>query len=193
MYVGVPQTAYRGLSAIVARPKSPSFSVLLPSGRSCTCAAYTNDYYCWELQSFIRDSNLSCRQTFSSPFGIPSILVFAPPEAETSEKISTTSPHSAKYRPTGCLKCRLGYSCRQIPRYVLKLKKWQGIVLLLWNANTKLLAIHCRWPSVTFKIALLTLTRCLYFPAGCTTCCTTGWMNYMYANNPGQAALERAS
>ncbi|TNN89560.1 hypothetical protein EYF80_000163 [Liparis tanakae] len=35
-YVGVPHTVYRGPSTTVARPKSPSFNDLVPSGYSNT-------------------------------------------------------------------------------------------------------------------------------------------------------------
>lgn len=40
-YVGVPHTVYSGPSTTVARPKSPSFSDLVPSGYSHTCSTQT--------------------------------------------------------------------------------------------------------------------------------------------------------
>lgn len=39
-YVGVPQTVYSGPSTTVAKPKSPSFSDLVPSGYSHTCSTH---------------------------------------------------------------------------------------------------------------------------------------------------------
>lgn len=44
-YVGVPQTVYSGPSTTVAKPKSPNFNDLVPSGYSHTCSKKVNTWF----------------------------------------------------------------------------------------------------------------------------------------------------
>lgn len=44
-YVGVPQTVYSGPSTTVAKPKSPSFNDLVPSGYSQTCGIQIHEIF----------------------------------------------------------------------------------------------------------------------------------------------------